>query len=139
GTVGRHSLKGDQHSAHHGHDTPGPRHVRPYAAEHVRSYADNSPHVGAAVALLIAHGTWPAREEFRAYVERDRDGTCWIDWSDARAAFDAGVFAKASTSEIAVLDLAIALGEDRFRFSRMGPANARVIAEAVAKAVWVTR
>jgi len=91
------------------------------------------------VGLLVAHGIWPAREEFRACVERDRDGTCWIDWLDARAAFDAGHFANASTSEIAVLDLAIALGEDRFRFSRMGLANARAIAEAVAKAVWVTR
>ena len=97
------------------------------------------PHIAAAVGRLIDHGTWPAREEFRACIERDRDGTCWIDWSDARAAFDAGAFAKASTSEIAVLNLAIALGEDRFRFSRMGPANARAIAEAVAKAVWVTR
>ncbi|AEA26543.1 hypothetical protein Psed_4385 [Pseudonocardia dioxanivorans CB1190] len=98
------------------------------------------PHVAAAVSLLIGHGTWPARAEFRdACIERDIDGLCWIDWTKARAAFVAGVFAKASTSEIAVLDLVIALGEDRFRFSRMGPANARAIAEAVAAALLVIR
>ncbi|GAY12615.1 hypothetical protein [Pseudonocardia sp. N23] len=100
----------------------------------------NSPHVGAAVGLLIVHGTWPAREEFReACIERDRDGTCWIDWTRARTAFDDGEFAKASTSEIAVLDLAIALGQDRFRFSRMGPANARAITDTVAYALGVLR
>ncbi|ODU01350.1 MAG: hypothetical protein ABS81_20885 [Pseudonocardia sp. SCN 72-86] len=100
----------------------------------------HSPHVAAAVGLLIVHGTWPARPEFReACVERDRDGTCWIDWTQARAAFDAGAFAKASTSEIAVLDLAIALGEDRFRLSRMGPVNARAITDSVAYAVGVLR
>ncbi|AEA22312.1 hypothetical protein Psed_0030 [Pseudonocardia dioxanivorans CB1190] len=100
----------------------------------------HSPQVAAAVGLLIAHGTWPARQEFRdACIERDRDGTCWIDWTDVREAFDAGAFMKASTSEIAVLDLAIALGEDRFRFSRMGPANARAIADVIAAAVGVTR
>ncbi|ODU06699.1 MAG: hypothetical protein ABS81_04270 [Pseudonocardia sp. SCN 72-86] len=99
----------------------------------------HSPHVAAAVGLLIEHGAWPARAEFRACIQRDRDGLCWISWSDARTAFEAGVFAKASTSEIAVLDLAIALGEDRFWLSRMGPANARAIAEAVAAAVGVSR
>ena len=100
----------------------------------------HSPHVAAAVGLLIVHGTWPARPEFReACVERDRDGTCWIDWTAARTAFDAGEFAKASTSEIAVLDLAITLGQDRFRFSRMGPANARAITDTVAYALGILR
>lgn len=100
----------------------------------------HSPQVAAAVGLLITHGTWLARQDFRrACIERDRDGTCWIDWTDARTAFDGGAFNTASTSELAVLDLAIALGEDRFRFSRMGPANARAIADAVAAAVGVTR
>ena len=42
GTLGRHDPNSDQHAVQHGHDTPGPRHVRPYAAEQVRSYADNN-------------------------------------------------------------------------------------------------
>ncbi len=36
---------------------------------------------------------------------------------------------------MAVLDLAVALGENRYRFSIMGPANSRMIARAVACAL----
>ena len=97
-------------------------------------------HVKAAVGLLIAQETWLRRSEFRAgCVERDGDGTCWIDWDDAREAFDAGRFATASSSEAALLDLVIALGEDRYRFSSMDGVQARMVAEAVAAAVGVDR
>jgi hypothetical protein len=41
----------------------------------------------------------------------------------------------ASTTERAVLDLAVAIGENRFKFSIMGPANSRMIAQAVARAL----
>ncbi len=41
----------------------------------------------------------------------------------------------ASTTEMAVLDLAVALGENRYKFSIMGPANSRMIAQAVARAL----
>ncbi|GAA4886403.1 hypothetical protein ACFQ34_21540 [Pseudonocardia benzenivorans] len=107
------------------------------AAVGLRRWArGHEPHVRAAVGLLIAHGTWLRRSEFRtACVERDGDGTCWIDWSDAREAFEDGRFATASSTEVAVLDLVIALGEDRFRFSRMDDVQARLIAEVVAAAV----
>lgn len=93
-------------------------------------------HVAAAVRLLIAHGMWLRRSDFRAEcVERDADGTCWIDWSDAREAFDAGRFDTASSTELAVLDLVIALGQDRYRFFRMGAGHARLVTEAVTAAL----
>ena len=34
-----------------------------------------------------------------------------------------------------MLDLAVALGENRYRFSIMGPANSRMIAQAVTRAL----
>ncbi|WP_219419611.1 hypothetical protein [Pseudonocardia nigra] len=97
-------------------------------------------HVQAAVGLLLAHDVWLRREEFRAAcLRRVSDGTYGIDWSAARTGFDAGEFARASSTEIAVLDLAIALGSDRYRLRSMGDHNARLIAEAVAHAVGAIR
>lgn len=93
-------------------------------------------HVQAAVTLLLTHDVWLRRSEFRgACVGRGSDGVHWIDWRAARAAFDTGTFAKASSTELAVLDLAIALGSDTYRLSRMGGANARAIVQAVAHAL----
>jgi hypothetical protein len=40
-----------------------------------------------------------------------------------------------STMEMAVLDLAVALGENRFRFSSMGPGHALLARRAVARAL----
>ena len=63
----------------------------------------------------------------------ERDGReAYINWRKAREFVDSG--AVASTSEMAVLDLAVALGEDRYKFSIMGSANSRMIAQAVARA-----
>jgi hypothetical protein len=96
----------------------------------------HDPHVRAAVELLIEHDLWLRRADFtRACVRRDRR-EAWIDWRAARAFVDAG--SVASTSEMAVLDLAVALGENRYRLSIMGAANSRSIATAVARAVGVT-
>ena len=95
-------------------------------------------HVQAAVALLINHQVWLRRVEFQAAcLHRDPDGSYWIDWSDARSALEAGDFDRASTSEKAVLDLAIALGCDRFRLSAMGTSKARMVTDAVAAAAGV--
>lgn len=97
-------------------------------------------HVQAAVWLLLAHEVWPRRGDFlRACVHRSADGGYWIDFRAARAAFDAGEFAAASSSERGVLDLAITLGLDRFVFRAMGPGNARAVATAVAHAVGADR
>jgi|SRR5271157_2801545 len=93
---------------------------------------NHDPHVRAAVELLIEHETWIRRADFqRACIERDAR-EAWVNWRKARDFADAG--STASTSEMAVLDLAVALGENRYRFSIMGPANSRMIAQAVARA-----
>jgi hypothetical protein len=90
-------------------------------------------HVRAAVELLIGHETWIRRGDFqRACVERD-GREAWVNWRKAREFVDVG--STASTSEMAVLDLAVAIGENRYRFSIMGPANSRMIAQAVARAL----
>jgi hypothetical protein len=95
--------------------------------------ANHDLHVRAAVELLIEHETWIRRGDFqRACVERN-GREAWINWRKAREFADAG--STASTSEMAVLDLAVALGENRYRLSIMGRANSRMIAQAVARAL----
>jgi hypothetical protein len=94
----------------------------------------HSPHVSAAVDLLAWHETWFRRRDFLdRCVSVDVDGIVWLNWTQARAAFDAGL--RGSTSELAVLDLAIALGEDRYRFSIMGHAHREAIVQAVTNAL----
>ena len=94
-------------------------------------------HVRAAVELLIEHDCWLRRPDFvRACVHRG-PREAWIDWTQARKFINQG--AAASSSEMAVLDLATALGENRYRLSIMGAANSRLIAAAVARAVGEAR
>jgi hypothetical protein len=94
---------------------------------------NHDPHVRAAVELLIEHEAWIRRADFRrAAIERNAR-EAWINWRKAREFADADP--RASTSEMAVLDLAVAIGENRYRFSIMGPANSRMIAQAVARAL----
>jgi hypothetical protein len=97
------------------------------------STRQHDSHVRAAVGLLIEHDFWLRRPDFtRACVHRS-GREAWIDWLAARAFIDAAP--GASTSELAILDLAVALGENRYRLSVMGAANSRAIAAAVARAV----
>jgi hypothetical protein len=98
---------------------------------------DHDPHVRAAAELLIEHDVWLRRPDFtRACIVRSgREAS--VNWVAARAFADAG--AVASTSEMAILDLAVALGENRHRLSIMGAAHSRWIAAAVARAVGVAR
>ncbi len=98
-----------------------------------RWIANHDPHVSAAVELLIGHETWIRRADFqRACMERNAR-EAWINWRKAREFVDAG--STASTSEMAILDLAVAVGENRYKFSIMGPASSRMIAQAVAHAL----
>jgi hypothetical protein len=94
---------------------------------------NHDPHVREAVELLIGHQTWIRRTGFqRACIELgSREAR--INWRKARQFVDAG--SVASTSEMAILDLAVALGENRYKFSIMGPANSRMIAMAVVRAL----
>jgi acetyl-CoA carboxylase beta subunit len=95
--------------------------------------AHHDPHVRAAVGLLIDHETWIRRADFqRACIEKNAR-EAWINWQKAREFADSG--SVASTSEMAILDLAVAIGENRYKFSIMGPANSRMIAQAVARAL----
>jgi len=97
----------------------------------------HDPHVRAAVGLLIEHDFWLRRPDFtRACVHRHGRET-WIDWDAARAFTDADP--GASASQLAILDLAVALGENQYRLSIMGAANSRAIAAAVARAVGQAR
>jgi len=93
---------------------------------------DHDPHVRAAVELLIWHEIWIRRADFQRACIEWGGREAYIDWRKAREFTDAG--ARASTSEMAILDLAVALGENRFKFSIMGPAHSRMIAQIVARA-----
>jgi hypothetical protein len=98
---------------------------------------DHDPHVRAAVELLIEHDVWLRRPDFtRACIVRS-GREAYLNWVAARAFAGAG--AVASTSEMAILDLAVALGENRYRLSIMGERHARWIATAVSRAVGVAR
>lgn len=87
----------------------------------------------AAVGLLVWHETWLRRADFVAAAVVNRGVHMAIDWTAAREFLSSGP--SGSTSSLAVLDLAVALGEDRYRFSTMGTAHRRAIVQAVARAV----
>ena len=93
----------------------------------------HDPHVRAAVELLIEHKVWIRRAGFRqACVHDDRDGTSWIDWEATSKFAGSG---PGSETEVAILRLAVDIGSDRYRFSRMGPANSWAIVSAIAAAL----
>jgi hypothetical protein len=95
---------------------------------------DHSPHVSAAVGLLAWHEHWFRRSDFlNQCVNSDVDGITWINWAKAREAYDSGL--RGSTSELAALDLAIALGENRYRLSQMGHAHSKAILRAITEAL----
>jgi hypothetical protein len=96
----------------------------------------HDPHVQAAVHLLIDHEQWLRDSAFlSAAVQKASDGDVWINWTEAREAFDAGRFSTASATELGILDLAIALGSDRFRLSRMNTVHTQLVARAVGTAL----
>lgn len=99
----------------------------------LRAWTKNhDSHVRAAVELLIWHGDggyWLRRPDFIKACVRKNAGEAWITWHDARKFVDSRP--RASTSELAILDLAVALGEDRFRLGIMGHAHLRSIGNAV--------
>lgn len=91
-------------------------------------------HRKAAVELLISHEYWLHRKDFSDSAVRTDDlGETWIKWNSARLFLDRGP--RASTSELAVLDFAVALGEDKYRFNHMGDAHAAAITRAVQAAL----
>jgi len=98
----------------------------------LRSWTRNhDPHVRAAVELLITHGHWLRREDFTSECVRQVGGVTVIDWNHAAGPW------YASSSEVAMLDLAVAIGSDRYRLSRMDDENAGAIVKAFAAALAV--
>lgn len=102
-------------------------------------------HEQAAVELLIWHETWLRRPDFRGscITQRAAGMVAIINWEQAREFVDQGFRESgkrplpASTSERAVLDLAVALREDLYRLANMGRVHRQRIADAVAMAVGV--
>lgn len=96
----------------------------------VRWSNDADCRVQAAVGLLVEHGYWLNRAGLRQLMIHDlEDDTVWLRWSQVREALNEDLF-RASTTEMAVLDFAVALAEDRYRWSSMGDANRRALATA---------
>lgn len=94
---------------------------------------DHDLHVRAAVELLIWHEMWLRRRDFAtAAVEKSARDTV-VDWRKAREFADSGP--GAATSELAILDLAVAIGENRYKLSIMGDAHAKAIVRAFAQAL----
>lgn len=101
----------------------------------LRRWADGDTINTAAVELLIWHEYWLRRPGFKkasiSHYPRDRIAS--IRWDQAREFHDSGP--TASTSQMAVLDLAVAIGENRYRLSSFGHAHRRAVAQAFAAAV----
>lgn len=96
--------------------------------------ATHDAHVRAAVELLIWHEYWIRRRDFgQAALKYGAGGIVTIDWRAARSFHDAGT--TASTSQMAVLDLAIDLAGNRYKLTGMGHAHARAMATAFCSAL----
>ncbi len=104
-------------------------------------------HEQAAVELLIWHETWLRRPDFKgaAITQRAAGLVAIINWYEAREFVDRGyrplayrphgeTLPAASGSQRAVLDLAVALGEDQYRLASLGRVHKRKVAEAFATA-----
>ena len=95
---------------------------------------DHDAHVKAAVELLIWHEHWLRRPDFTAAAVERYGKVMTIDWNKARSFMED---ARGSTSEVAVLDLAITLAQDRFRLRIMGDAHSKAIVRAFASALGI--
>lgn len=94
----------------------------------------------AALELLIEHDFWLRRRDFvAATIGANAHGDVWIDWRLARTEFSQDEFEPCSSTQRAVLDFAIALGEDRYLFNRMGFGNSAALIRATCAALGVDR
>ena len=87
-------------------------------------------HIRAAGELLAGHGAWPRRRGFTR-VCASRDGReARIGWPAAGGV--AGSRPGGSPGGLAILDLAVPPGQNRYRLPIIGQAGARLIALAIA-------
>lgn len=101
----------------------------------LRAWAEGDRINAAAVELLITHETWVRRADFRDAAMDTSEDMSRINWDAARSFADAGPIG--STTELAVLKLAVAIGSDEYRLASMGSANAGNILQAFATALRV--
>jgi hypothetical protein len=100
----------------------------------LRARAAGRASQAAAVELLAWHESWLRRASFiRACVRHDGEGLAEINWAKARAFHASGP--RGSTSELDVLDLAIAIGEDRYGLTQKGTQHRVAIVRAIATAL----
>lgn len=91
-------------------------------------------HVRAATELLLNDGFWLKNEAFvNAAVKITEDGA-YIRWRDAKDARVRGEF-TACTTQLGLLDLALTLGGNDFKFSRMDTPQSVLCLAAVAAAL----
>jgi hypothetical protein len=107
----------------------------------LRSYArSQDANVRAAVELLIWHKSWLLRADFmEACITQYSPGlTAVIRW-DLAGHFSAGpALARSSSSQRAILELAVTLAEREEHWLRFrGDAHARAVAEAISRAVGI--
>lgn len=99
----------------------------------LRAWAAGSSKDQAAVELLIWHEIWLRRHAFTGRAVTAGGG---IDWAVARQ------FLKnrpaGTASELAVLDVAVTIGDDRFKLSGLGHIHRYKVAEAFATALGQT-
>jgi hypothetical protein len=105
-------------------------------AARLRAWTEgNDPHVRAAVELLIGHGYWLRRPDFtEACVSGRGEGEAWIRWAKARD-YAGTIAPNAGTHNLAVLDLAVAIGGNRYRLSTQNDEDARLMMIAFATAL----
>src|SRR5260370_12667378 len=82
---------------------------------------DVAPCQAAAVGLLLWHNSWLRREDFRRAC-LSASPTVLLDWR-AAAKFLAAAPVGASSSQVVVLEVAIALAEDKFHLTGLGHAH----------------
>lgn len=96
-----------------------------------RGAAVQGDHRRAAVELLIQHGHWLLREGFRqaALLDDPDEGEALIRWYQAAEFLASNP--RGSTSELAVLRLAVALAQDVYDFGVMGHGHRAMIRQAL--------
>ena len=103
----------------------------------VTGLTDTAPHLApreaAAVRLLLWHDSWLRREDFRRAC-LSASPTVLLDWR-AAAKFLAAAPVGASSSQVVVLEVAIALAEDKLHLTGLGYAHQRAVAKAFAAAL----
>jgi hypothetical protein len=100
----------------------------------LRAWAEGDRIATAAVELLIWHQTWIRRQDFISACTDSGDGMTRINWDDAKALAESpGV--RASTHELTMLRLAVAIGSDEYRLAGKGHANGAAIMRALATAL----